>query len=46
LDVTIGYPRDVPPSLEVAAGREISIDEARHVLAATVQAPLLETRWI
>ena len=30
LDVTIGYPRDVPPSLDVAAGRAISIDEARH----------------
>jgi len=30
LDVTIGYPRDIPPSLEVAAGRRISMDEARN----------------
>src|SRR5216684_1394179 len=30
LDVTIGYPRDIPPSLEVAAGRKISMDEARN----------------
>ena len=30
LDVTIGYPRDIPPSLEVAAGRRISADEARN----------------
>ena len=40
LDVTIGYPRDTPPSLEVAAGRRISMDEARncfscHSTAAT-----------
>jgi cytochrome c554/c'-like protein len=30
LDVTIGYPRDIPPSLDVAAGRRISMDEARN----------------
>ena len=30
LDVTIGYPLDIPPSLEVAAGRRISMDEARN----------------
>ena len=30
LDVTIGYPRDIPASLEVAAGRRISTDEARN----------------
>ncbi len=40
LDVTIGYPRDTPPSLDVAAGRRISVDEARncfscHSTAAT-----------
>lgn len=40
LDWTIGYPRDVPPSLDVAAGRAISADEARscftcHATAAT-----------
>ncbi|MDX6709857.1 MAG: hypothetical protein QOH96_873 [Blastocatellia bacterium] len=30
LDVTMGYPREVPPSLDVAAGRRISMDEARN----------------
>ena len=30
LDVTMGYPLDVPPSLDVAAGRRISMDEARN----------------
>jgi len=30
LDITIGYPLDIPPSLEVAAGRQISMDEARN----------------
>lgn len=40
LDWTIGYPRDVPPSLDEAAGRAISMDEARscftcHATAAT-----------
>ncbi len=29
LDVTIGYPRSAPPSLEEALGRAISMDEAR-----------------
>src|SRR3989441_5259656 len=33
LDVTIGYPREIPPSLEVAAGRRISLDEARNCFA-------------
>jgi hypothetical protein len=40
LDWTMGYPRDVPPSLDEAAGRAISADEARscftcHATAAT-----------
>ena len=30
LDVTIGYPREIPSSLDVAAGRRISVDEARN----------------
>ena len=33
LDITIGYPRDIPSSLDVAAGRRISIDEARNCFA-------------
>ncbi len=33
LDFTIGYPRDVPSSLDEAAGRAISMDEARHCFA-------------
>jgi len=28
--VTMGYPGEVPPSLDVAAGRRISMDEARN----------------
>jgi hypothetical protein len=40
LDWTMGYPREVPPSLDVAAGRRMSADESRncfscHSTAAT-----------
>jgi predicted CXXCH cytochrome family protein len=33
LDVTLGYPRGAPPSLEEAFGRQISMDEARSCFA-------------
>lgn len=40
LDWTLGYPHDVPPSLDVAPGRALSVDETRscficHSTAAT-----------
>lgn len=51
LDVTIGYPRDIPPSLDVAAGRRISMDEARncfscHATAAAYGSQLQLDRMI
>jgi Cytochrome c554 and c-prime len=51
LDWTMGYPRDVPPSLDVAAGRLMSTDEARncfscHSTAATNAAQLRLERLI
>ena len=51
LDWTMGYPRDVPPSLDVAAGRMMSTDEARncfscHSTAATTATQLQLDRLI